>query len=154
MPKLAALKNFLDYEQVLEEISNRNIGNAIFPEWTVPNNLFELIYKTPIRLIYFMFSPFPWDVSKPSHLIGMLDGLFHLILFILLIKNFRFIMSENNLKYIFLILASYLIVYGVATGNFGTGIRHRTKFIIVLILLVAPWLPNFVFNKKEKKTIK
>jgi hypothetical protein len=63
-------------------------------------------------------------------------------------------MSENNLKYIFLILASYLIVYGVATGNFGTGIRHRTKFIIVLILLVAPWLPNFVFNKKEKKTIK
>ena len=154
MPKLAALKNFLDYEQVLVEISNRNIGNANFPEWTVPNNLFELIYKTPIRLIYFMFSPFPWDVSKSSHLIGMLDGLFHLILFILLIKNFRFIMSENNLKFIFLILVTYLIVYGVATGNFGTGIRHRTKFIIVLILLVAPWLPNFVFNKKKRKTIK
>ena len=154
MPKLAALKNFLDYEQVLVEISNRNIGNANFPEWTVPNNLFELIYKTPIRLIYFMFSPFPWDVSKSSHLIGMFDGLFHLILLILLIKNFRFIMSENNLKFIFLILVTYLIVYGVATGNFGTGIRHRTKFIIVLILLVAPWLPNFVFNKKKIKTIK
>ena len=47
------------------------------------------------------------------------------------------------------ILLVYLAAFGLGTGNFGTGIRHRTKFVILLILLAAPWLPNFVFNKKK-----
>ncbi len=151
IPKLDALSNILDYEQVLVEIENRNIGNALYPDWTVPKNFFELIYKSPIRIIYFLFSPFPWDISKVTHLMGLLDGLFHLILFSLLIKNFKYIWNDNTLRVIFLILISYLLIYGLSTGNFGTGIRHRAKFVIILFLLVSPWLPNFVFNKKRTR---
>ena len=86
IPKLAALSHMLDYEQIIVEIANRNISNAGYPEWTVPKNLFELIYKTPIRLIYFLFSPFPWDINKLSHFMGLFDGLFFIILTLILLK--------------------------------------------------------------------
>ncbi len=100
-----------------------------------------------------MFSPFPWDVNKTAHLFGLFDGMFHIMLFILFIKNFKLIWSDRTLRIILIILASYLIVYGLATGNFGTGLRHRTKFIIVSILMVAPWIPKLVFFDKKQRNI-
>jgi hypothetical protein len=40
----------------------------------------------------------------------------------------------------------------VGVGNFGTGIRHRSKFVIELILLAAPLIPKLaLFNKKKIK---
>ena len=40
---------------------------------------------------------------------------------------------------------------GAWTGNFGTGIRHRTKFIFLVILIILPWLPKFSLKKKQYK---
>ena len=149
IPKLGSVKRIFDFEQLVTEISNRNINRAAYPEWTIPKTSFELIYKAPIRIIYFIFSPFLWDIKKFSHLLGFFDGIFYLMLFILFIKNFKSIWSNRSLRIIFIILASYLVAYGLGTGNFGTGIRHRTKFIIVAILMVAPWIPKFVLKKKK-----
>ena len=65
------------------------------------------------------------------------------------IVNFKLIWSDQSLRIILIILASYIVVYGLGTGNFGTGIRHRTKFLILAILIVAPWIPKLVFNKNK-----
>lgn len=150
IPKIGSIKKIFNTEQIIHEISMRNTNRAAFPEWTIPKNTFELVYKAPIRVIYFTLSPFPWDIKKAAHLFGLFDGMFHIMLLILFIKNFKSIWSDRTLRIIFIILASYLIVYGLASGNFGTGLRHRTKFIIVSILMVAPWIPKFVFNKKHR----
>ena len=160
VPKFQKIKQF-NLEFMVLEISKRNSTRdnreitagpgAAFPEWTVPKTSFELIYKFPIRVVYFLLSPFPWDIKKITHLLGLFDGLFYLMLLIFLIKNFKLIWSDQSLKIIFIILAAYLLTYTFAAGNFGTGLRHRTKFIIVLILLVAPWIPKLVFNKKQRK---
>jgi len=96
-----------------------------------------------------MFSPFPWDIIKVSHLFGLLDGTLFLIMTFIILKNFQIIWNDQTLRIFFIILLVYLAAFGLGTGNFGTGIRHRTKFVILLILLAAPWLPNFVFNKKK-----
>ena len=153
IPKIGSLKNMFNVDRLLIEISNRNVNTAAFPSWTVPKTEFEFIYMSPIRIIYFMFSPFPWDINKTAHLFGLFDGMFHIMLFILFIKNFKSIWSDRTLRIILIILASYLIVYGLATGNFGTGLRHRTKFIIVSILMVAPWIPKLVFFDKKQRNI-
>tara|TARA_B100001063_G_scaffold186966_1_gene177118 strand:+ start:2185 stop:3549 length:1365 start_codon:yes stop_codon:yes gene_type:complete len=154
IPKFGDIGASFGFENILIEISNRNIKGASFPEWTVPKTSFELLYKTPIRIIYFMFSPFPWDITKTSHLFGLLDGTFFLIMTFVILKNFQVIWNDKTLRILFIILLAYLAVYGLATGNFGTGIRHRTKFVIPLILLAAPWLPSFVFNKNKQIIIK
>jgi len=154
IPKLGSVKRIFDFEQLVTEISNRNINRAAYPEWTIPKTSFELIYKAPIRIIYFIFSPFLWDIKKFSHLLGFFDGIFYLMLFILFIKNFKSIWSNRSLRIIFIILASYLVAYGLGTGNFGTGIRHRTKFLIILIIMVAPWIPKFVLKKNKRNIFK
>jgi hypothetical protein len=153
IPKIGSLKNMINFERLLIEISNRNKNIAGFPNWTIPKTEFELIYKAPIRVIYFIFSPFLWDIKKIVHTLGLFDGMFHIMLFILFIKNFKSIWSDQTLRIILIILASYLIFYGLATGNFGTGLRHRTKFIIISILMVAPWIPRLVFFDKKQRNI-
>ena len=97
--------------------------------------------------MYFLFSPFLWDINKASHLFGLLDGLIYLILFFIIFKNINSIWYIKILKIILIILFAYLIFFGISSGNFGTGLRHRTKFFIILILIVAPWLPKFSFKK-------
>ena len=151
IPKIGSLKNMINFERLLIEISNRNKNIAGFPNWTIPKTEFELIYKAPIRVIYFIFSPFLWDIKKIVHTLGLFDGMFHIMLFILFIKNLKSIWNDRTLKIILIILVSYLAIYGLASGNFGTGLRHRTKFIIVSILMVAPWIPKILFFKKTKK---
>ena len=48
--------------------------------WTKINSPVEVVYKVPVRAVYFLFSPFPWDIKKFSHIIGAIDGLAYLIL--------------------------------------------------------------------------
>jgi hypothetical protein len=100
--------------------------------------------------MYFVFSPFPWQIKKASHLLGVLDSLLHIFLVYLIFLNRKAIWADPALRIIFLILLAYLLVYGIAVANFGTGIRHRAKFIVMFILLAAPLLPKFTFSRKKK----
>jgi VIT1/CCC1 family predicted Fe2+/Mn2+ transporter len=51
---------------------------------------------------------------------------------------------------VLIILFGYFFVFGLAVGNFGTGIRHRAKFVAALIVLAVPMLPKLVLRKKIK----
>ncbi len=118
-------------------------GDASWPEWTIINSTIDLVYKGPIRSIYFILSPFPWDVTKSSHVIGMLDAFLYLYLSFLIFYNKKIIWKDPALRFILLMLLAYIFVFGIGVGNFGTGIRHRSKFTIMFILLAAPLLKNF-----------
>ena len=152
IPKLGIIN---DFNVLKKEILKKNLvshrGSAKYPSWVVAESEKELLYKIPIRAIYFIFSPFPWDVKKPSHLLGMFDGFLFMFLGYLIFKNRKVIWADPVLRTILLILISYIFVYGIATGNFGTGLRHRTKFVIMVILLAASLLPRFTFSKKKNK---
>ena len=151
IPKIGVVT---DINELKEGILKKNLvshrGDAKYPDWTIAKSENELIYKIPIRAIYFIFSPFPWELKKSSHLIGLLDGTLYMLMAYLIFRNRKVIWSDPALRMIFLILLTYIIVYGIATGNFGTGLRHRTKFSIMFILLAAPLLPKFIFFKKIK----
>lgn len=155
IPKLNSLTDIMsNFEAVLLEIKYRNISNAGYPDWTVPKNLFEFFYKAPIRVLYFLFAPFPWDITKLTQVFGLFDGVFHIILYCYLIKYFKYIWKNKTLKIYLIILVCYIIIFGLSTGNFGTAVRHRTKFLITTILLVAPFLPNIFFSLKKIKNFK
>jgi len=151
IPKIGSITNF---DKLKKNILHKNIvthrGDAKYPDWVIAKSANELIYKMPIKAMYFIFSPFPWDVKKSSHLIGMFDGFLHFFLVYLIFLNRKIIWADPALRIIFLMLLAYLVIYGVAIGNFGTGIRHRTKFIAMFILLAAPLLPKFTFSRKKK----
>ena len=100
--------------------------------------------------MYFIFSPFPWEIKKISHLFGIFDSVIFAILMFIVVRNRKVIWENLALRTITLVIASYFITFGLVVGNFGTAIRHRAKFIIVVILIIAPLLPKFIFSKKIK----
>lgn len=152
--KIPYLPNFLDLESIMYSITIRtNIGIndiAAYPSWLIINNYYELFYKVIIKFFYFLYSPFIWDLKTPYHLIGFIDGSLYLILTFYLIKNWYSILS-NPYTYFFLILfLFYITIHSLGVGNFGTGIRHRSKFVVLLIILAAPKIHKFIFSGKKK----
>ena len=89
------------------------------------------------------------NVKEIRHLIGMFDAFLYIYLTFLILKNLKVIWRDPVLKVILIILVCYVIVFGIGVGNFGTGIRHRSKFTGMFILLAAPWLKRFIFFKKN-----
>ena len=149
VPYLGDAKQTFNVDFILKKTVLNTRGTASWPKWTIPTSPSELLYKSPIRSIYFISAPFPWDVKEIRHLIGMFDAFLYIYLTFLILKNFKVIWRDPVLKVILIILVCYVIVYGIGVGNFGTGIRHRSKFTAMFILLAAPWLKGFIFSKKN-----
>tara|TARA_A100001015_G_scaffold294745_1_gene372906 strand:- start:1177 stop:1575 length:399 start_codon:yes stop_codon:yes gene_type:complete len=124
-------------------------GTASYSSWTKINSPNEIIYKIPVRAAYFLFSPFPWNVKNPIHLAGVFDGFLYLTLVYLIFCNRRVIWNDPALRIIFIILLFYILVWGIGISNFGAGIRHRAKFVIILILLAGPLIPKLILSKKK-----
>lgn len=170
IPKLGKVDNFVFFKEDITNINaeykfgdiiiwkikratastNNNELGAQFPSWTKPNNILELIYLSPIRLIYFIYSPFPWDIKRLNHLIGALDAFFYIYLTFCIIKNYKKLSRNPYLVFLAIILLGYLLIYSYGVGNFGTGIRHRFKFIIILLAIAAPSIHKFSIKNFNK----
>ena len=149
LPKIGYFKD-LNLGFIMSELTARMVGDASYSEWAHINSQIELIYKLPLRIIYFLFSPFPWDITKTTHVIGMLDGFLYMIIFYLIFNNRKIIWKDPFLRITLIILTFYLILFGLGVSNFGSGLRHRSKFIFEMILLAGPLIPHLVFYNKEK----
>ena len=146
--KLGTFKKITDVEVIIDLIQVRHEKGVTFPEWTIPKDFIEILYKAPIRLIYFISSPYPWNFEKIFHAVGFIDGLIYLTFSILIWKNRRNIMTNPATRNILIILLSYLFIYSLFVGNYGAVVRHRSKFICLFIILVAKEIPRIVFKKK------
>ena len=149
MPKLKYFYNFDSYSifTKLNNIKNLN-SEASYPDFLIIENLYDLFLKTLPRIIYFFYSPFIWEVSNFRHLFGVLDGLIFLIICLL---GFSFKLLKNKFFIYFLIIyGPLLLLFSLSTFNFGTGIRHRSKYIVfIIIFFVGNFLINF-YKKKQR----
>ena len=148
IPKIGTFETAINLSGLMDKVFHK--GDSSYPDFLKMNSIIEFIYKSPIRAIYFIFSPFPWDVNKIGHLMGLLDSFLYMFLFYLIIRNRKIILNDTALLVILLILAGYFFVFGVGVDSFGTSIRHRSKFTILLILLAAPLVPKIRLWKNSK----
>jgi hypothetical protein len=127
-------------------------GRANYLSNITPKSFFDLIWQTPIRIIYFLFAPFPWQITSKIDLIAFFDGLLYFILIISSIFGIKKIWSENTKIGLFsiLILLMFLITFGWGVSNYGTAIRHRSKIAWLLIIIASPVIYSFftIINKK------
>lgn len=156
VPYLGTFEDSINTSNIQNRTGIATRGTASWPEWTTIKSPIEILYKGPIRSLYLVFAPFPWDVNEIRHLIGMLDGFLYIYLSYLILCNIKVILNDPILRVFLLLFLTYIFVFGIGVGNFGTGIRHRSKFVIIMILLAAPYLKQFVFFKRvgsHKKNI-
>ena len=151
--KLPYIGKFEDVINPIYLIQQSNFGfrgDASYPDWLIINENYEIFTKTILRAFYFFYSPFVWEIKKISHAFGFIDGTFYFVITVYLIKNWHALWSNPTTRIFLLILITYLIIYGLGIANFGTGFRHRSKFVVILILLAAPKLPYFIFPSIKK----
>jgi hypothetical protein len=153
IPKLGYFDQ-LHMAYFLAESKARMIGDASYGGLLNISSYTEIFYKAPLRVMYFLFSPFPWNVEKLSHLIGMFDGILYMLIVYLILSNLKIIWKDPFLRIILIILFCYLFMFAFGVSNFGAGLRHRSKFIIMMIILIGPLIPKFIFSNKVKLTNK
>ena len=132
--------------------TNINLGlydTAAYPSWLYINNDYDLIPKTIVKVFYFLYSPFIWDIKSTYHTLGLLDSLLYFILTVYLIKNRNSFRSNPITSIFILMLILYIIVFSLGVGNFGTGIRHKSKLVVLFIILAAPQINRFIITKKN-----
>ena len=66
--------------------------------------------------------------------------LFYIYLSVCVFKNINNISRNPTTKFLIIIFLFFVFLYSFGVGNFGTGIRHRLKFISILIAIAAPKL--------------
>lgn len=156
VPYLGTFENSTNLDNLQKRTKVSTRGNASWPEWTKINSSFEIIYKAPVRALHVIYAPFPWNIKEPKHLIGMFDGLLYIYLSYLIFSNIKIILKDPVMRFLLIVLITYIFVFAIGVGNFGTGIRHRSKFAVIFILLAAPKIKNIIFLKKfsQPKRIK
>lgn len=135
-------EDFYDSVQTMQEASTSYIGSM------VPNNLFDVVWQTPVRMWYFLTKPYLWDVRNFGHLIAFFDAVIWFGILFLMYKNRHKIKQHPVAMAIFLCCLIDIFAFAYGTSNFGTALRHRTKFYIAMLVIVAPFLPSFKLSKK------
>jgi len=145
--ELANMQKWVSYSQQ-KYYADGHIGDAVYPEWTAPETVGDLVWAIPLKAIYLLFSPFPRDIKTPVHLIGLIDGLLYFGLVIIIFRNIKTIWRNETARTILLVILPFIFAYGIGTSNFGTSIRHRAKFAGVLIMLASFWLARLVIHRQ------
>lgn len=135
--KLGTAAEMVSAERWFHYFETRDIGGAKYPEWTQPHVAVDFIWAVPLRAVYLLFSPFPWDLRRSVQFIGFLDGLFYFTFILVIWRHRRNILTDPAARSILFILIGLILAFGVGTGNFGTALRHRAKFVAGLIVLAS-----------------
>ena len=123
--------------------TNRARGGSVYLENYKVNSIGELVLFTPLKLIYFLFSPMPWKFRSAMDVFSFVfDSMVYLVLIIKIIKNPKRSMTRL-LLYVFMVLAT---VFALGTFNSGTAIRHRFS---LLPYLLAGYAISETYNTKK-----
>jgi len=150
LPYLGNTNNIFTFSRIVFQAEVTNIGGSVYPEWLIPASFpsfFLLIFP---RLIYFLFSPFIWDLRAINHLLGLVDGIMIAFLFYWIIKGMVNKKHNQIISTLLIILIPLLITYSWGVGNFGTALRHRSKFIPVFIAISTIYVPKITLTYKIK----
>jgi len=150
LPKLGTIESALDPYRWMSEIRHRTIGVTAYPDFLVAKNSVDLFWVVPVRLFYFIFSPFIWDISSAGHLFGVVDGLFYMYLSFYILKYRSDIFKIKGARVIFIFIFIFIFVFSIGTGNSGTAVRHRFKFLPLIMVLFSK---AFLLSKKTNKRV-
>jgi len=104
-----------------------------------PTSVLSMLLQTPVRVIYFFYTPFVWMISTPADIVGLFDALLYIFLSIYAFKGLAYLWCKDKLLFwaIVSILLVFLVVFAWGTSNYGTAIRHRQKIVWFLTIPAA-----------------
>jgi hypothetical protein len=150
IPYFGSANQILTLSRIFFQAEVTNLGGSAYPGWLIPSSLSSFVLLIIPRLIYFLFSPFLWDIKAINHLLGFVDAFLVLLLFYFIIKGLVVKKQNKTVTILCIFLLPLLITYSWGVGNFGTALRHRSKFIPVLIAISTIYVPKITLRRNLK----
>jgi len=104
---------------------------------------------------YYLFVPFPWQVSNLMDLYAAMESWLRLVLIIFSIKTWRAARGEQQRLYGLLLILyfSMAFLWAMGTTNYGTAIRHHMVNYWLIVLMGVPPLMAFVDRLRRGLTM-
>jgi hypothetical protein len=142
--------------QDVSDITNRTElaesgGSMYYVGGSDSKTFLGMIKYSPIRMFYFLASPLPWQWRGSSDIIAFaFSGLFYIACIINAIKALRISNKNRNIIIFGLMLSLFSsLIFGWGVSNSGTALRHRDKFLINYVVMLAVSLDSLEFVKKK-----
>lgn len=135
------LGKFEQFESETEVVraANYRRGGSTYLTDLVVEDYGDLIGYGPLRALYFITSPMPWDFRGLFDVLTFIfDSLFYLGVPVLAVRNLRNIHDRKSLLLaLMVIIVLAALVFGAGVSNAGTALRHRYKLISIFLILAA-----------------
>jgi len=126
-------------EQDIITSANARRGESAYLAGLTVTSLHELVLYSPIRTLYFIGSPMPWDFrGAPDILSFLADSIFYIAGLLFAVRNFRHLAERKYLVVaILIVIGIATLVFGAGVSNAGTAMRHRFKLFSLFIVLAG-----------------
>lgn len=119
------------------------LGRAAYLKNLVVHSVFDLFWQVPVRVVFFLFTPFPWMVKEPIDLVGLFDALLYFAIGGFIVWSLRQLFRTKSKALWSTVFLLSLAALGIAafatiTSNYGAAIRHRAKFVPFFLVASAP----------------
>lgn len=110
----------------------RYVGNS--------NSISNMIKYTIPRIVFFLYSPFPWQWRGVADIIAFLfSGLYYLYVSVI---SIRYVLNKNSMHRVdafnlIIIVLCVTFIYAWGVSNTGTAVRHRDKIVTLFAVLHA-----------------
>lgn len=147
-------RGFVDYAYLnpfrLSRLEIRRASEAARPrsylEGVEYNSWIDVIFQLPIRVIYLLFSPFPWVVGNYSMLLATIDSIYILVIFVPFIIGFvrMLIVEDETCTFIFAFILIVLSGYGIVISTSGVASRRRMFAVPMMIIISSYTIETYI----------
>ena len=139
--------------ELVGRYSSKTEAGSKYLQWVDVNSPIQGVLFSPLKMFYFLFSPIPFDWRGMTDLIGFIfDGMVYFLLCYNIYQNSRKrkisidkISSIKKYLLIGFLLLTFVFSFGTSTA--GTAMRHRAKYLSVLIVLSSLCVKSTVSKK-------
>lgn len=149
-------QKFMKIETTEDISENVESGSSSYARYVgsskTPLNM--VIFTIP-RMIYFLFSPFPWQWRSTTDMFAFLfSSLYYAAAIFLAIRTIVNYRGEKRYIAVSLIIIAICVVFvfGWGVNNTGTALRHRDKLIMLFGAMQIIYFAD-LYSKRKKITI-
>jgi len=125
---------------------NAVIARATYGVSLDVSSIFSFITSSFVLYFYYLFAPFPWNVTTAVDVYASIEAFVRLILLYCSIKHWRsaYGVQRRLLGLLLILFFSMSFLWAMGTTNYGTAIRHHMLTWWILVVMGVPVLVDEV----------
>lgn len=128
------------FDELNERLYHKDGNSGYTVGFNISNDWLNFLVNTPLRTLYFILSPMPWNWRGVSDIIAFgMSSIYYAFGFVLTCFTIKQSRSKNKYLMIGTIITLFLIciVFSWGVRNAGTAMRHRDKIAVPYVIMTV-----------------